>query len=85
MINIKCLNKNQFCFVFQICWQGKLHQKFSAFFKPFFFYKQIKTIGVEGFSEKPSTPIFFLFAYIYFIEACGDENLKINLARPYFS
>ena len=45
---------------------------FSLFQTFFFFYKQIKKIGVEGFSEKigvegfsvkPSTPI-FLFAYI---------------------
>ena len=39
-------------------------------------------IGVEGFSQKPSTPIFFVC--LYFIEG-GDENLKNYLAWPYFS
>ena len=79
MIKIKCLNKNQFFFVFlffHICLQEKLHQKFSAFFKHFFFYKQIKKIGVEGFTA----PIFFI--YLYFIGVGGYENLKIYLAWP---
>ena len=54
----------------------------SAFFKPFFFYKQIKKIRVEGFSEKPLNPIFFLlFAYILKGQD-GDENQKIYLAWP---
>ena len=50
----------------------------TKIFQPF--YKQIKKIGVEGFSEKLSTPIFFIC--IYFIEAGGGENLKIYSAWP---
>ena len=80
MINIKCLNKNR-VFFFQVCWQGKLYQNFSEFLKHFFFYKQIKKIGVEGFSEKPSTPI--VFNLLIFHRGGWDENLKIYLSWPY--
>ena len=53
----------------------KIAPKFSAFFKPFFFfYKQIEKIWVEGFFVKPSTPIFFI--RLYFIGMGGDENRK---------
>ena len=37
--------------------------------------KQIKKNWVEGFSEKTSTPIFFIC--LHFIGAGGDENLKL--------
>ena len=41
----------------------KLHQNFFSLLQPnFFFDKQMK-IGVEDFSEKPSTPIFFICSY----------------------
>ena len=76
MIKIKCLNKNQVVVVVFSNMARILHQKCSAFFKHFFFYKQIKNIGVEGFT----TPIFFI--YLYFIGVGGDENLKIYLAWP---
>ena len=75
-MNIKCLNKKEGFFPLQICWQIKLHQKCSAFLAN-------KKIGVEGFSEKPSTPFFFICLYL--IGAGGDENLKHYLAWPYFN
>ena len=80
MIQIKCLNKNQGFFLSNML-ARKIAPTISDFFKPFFFYKQVNKIGVEGFSEKPSTPMFFI--YLCFIGAGGDENLKAYLAWPY--
>ena len=75
-------NKNHFFLCFFCKYAGKENctKLFSAFFKHFFFYKQIKNWGGK-FSEKPSTPFFF-FA---FIGAGGDENLKKYLAWPYIN
>ena len=84
MINIKCLNKNMFFyFIFgKYAGMENCTKLFSAYFKHFFFYKQIKKIGVEGFSEKHSTQT-FLFAYLLIFHRGGrEENLQIYLAWP---
>ena len=61
------------CFLcVQKCWQEKMRHTFSAFFKHFFFYKQIKINRGGRFF-----PQFFYLLTVYFIGAGGDENLKI--------
>ena len=64
MIKIKCLNENIF---FSNC---------SAFFKPFFFYKQIKNRDGRFF-WKTFHPIFFIC--LYFMGTGGDEDLEKNI------
>ena len=75
MINIKCPNKNQgfVCFLQKMLARKNCTKNFQSFSNIFFFYQQIKTIGVEG----------CFFICLYFIGADGDENLKIYLVWPY--
>ena len=63
MIDIKCLYKKKQL----LCWQGNSTKNGHPF------YKQIKKIGVEGFSEF-FQHIFYSIC-LYFIWAGGDEKL----------
>ena len=57
-----------------------MHKNLQPFSNIFFLLYGNKKIGLEGFSEKPSTPIFFICSY--FLGVGEDENLKIYLAWP---